>query len=175
LICRDGVGRIAARPEQAAIARARDELTESVATSLERAPQFGSEAERRQRVRLQSIEPRKARMTDLALERERLLVKQQPVTHGSLGTALFELLEQIGRHLRAPRCLGRRETKARELAQTPLVRMRISVSRLLEGIDAALSASDVGDLPVHRTQRRLRFGRERHDVAWTEFLGAARV
>ncbi len=114
-------------------------------------------------------------MADLGLERKRLLANEETVTDGGVALPLRELLEQVGRHLPAVGRLGGREAEALELAQTSLVRVRRGPRRGLRGVDAALGASDLGDLSVDRTDGRLGLGGERHDVARTHRLGAARV
>ena len=114
-------------------------------------------------------------MADLGLDRKRLLANEESVADGSVPLPLRELLDQVGRDLPAVGRLGGRDAHALELAQTSLVRVRGGARRGLKGVDAALGASDLGNLPVDRTDGRLGFGGERHDVAGTHRLGAARV
>jgi hypothetical protein len=51
------------------------ELTESIATLFNGASYFGAEPVARERIDLHTIEPDRARIPNLALERKRLLVK----------------------------------------------------------------------------------------------------
>jgi hypothetical protein len=128
-----------------------------------------------QRRGVDAIQPDRTGMSDLRLERERLLVHQQPVPGGRVSVSAFEFLEQVGRN--RPAVFARRagEAKAFELAHSWRDALGVRRGRALDRVDAVAFAGDICDVPVHGTDRGYRLGGERDEVAGSQALRGAGV